>query len=142
LNAGAPYNVPAGRAQTEQAADQSPRGVRQGNRSACTNSHRLLRAVSLSPSARERIGSSINSAQVQRHIREHSTLLGLDLANDARGRWRTTTGCTYLAAGVGQAIRGLRADLILSASSAVWKTAMMLLFGCAAKNCAGVRCET
>ena len=30
-----------------------------------------------------------------------------------RGRWTTTNGCTYLAAGVGQAIRGFRADLIL-----------------------------
>ena len=50
---------------------------------------------------------------MQRYIREHAALLGYDLANDARGRWQTTNGCTYLAAGVGQAIRGFRADLIL-----------------------------
>jgi predicted phage terminase large subunit-like protein len=54
-----------------------------------------------------------NSAAVQRFIREHSATLGYDLVNDARGRWTTTNGCTYLAAGVGQAIRGFRADLIL-----------------------------
>lgn len=54
-----------------------------------------------------------NSAAVQRYIREHTTVLSYDLANDARGRWQTTNGCTYLAAGVGQAIRGFRADLIL-----------------------------
>jgi predicted phage terminase large subunit-like protein len=54
-----------------------------------------------------------NSAAVQRFIREHSATLGYDLANDARGRWQTTNGCSYLAAGVGQAIRGFRADLIL-----------------------------
>jgi hypothetical protein len=54
-----------------------------------------------------------NSAAVQRYIREHADLLGYDLTNDARGRWQTTNGCTYLAAGVGQAIRGFRADLIL-----------------------------
>ena len=35
------------------------------------------------------------------------------LASDARGRWQTTNSRTYLAAGVGQAIRGFRADLIL-----------------------------
>ena len=50
---------------------------------------------------------------MQRYIREHAELLGYDLTNDARGRWQTTNGCTYLAAGVGQAIRGFRADLIL-----------------------------
>ena len=50
---------------------------------------------------------------MQRYIREHAELLGYDLATDARGRWITTNGCTYLAAGVGQAIRGFRADLIL-----------------------------
>jgi predicted phage terminase large subunit-like protein len=50
---------------------------------------------------------------VQRYIGGHSDLLGYALTNDARGRWQTTSGCTYLAAGVGQAIRGFRADLIL-----------------------------
>ena len=50
---------------------------------------------------------------MQRIIRERAKLLGYDLANDARGRWETTNGCTYLAAGVGQAIRGYRADLVI-----------------------------
>ena len=50
---------------------------------------------------------------MQRYIREHSATARLRPANDARGRWQTTNGCTYLAAGVGQAIRGFRADLIL-----------------------------
>jgi hypothetical protein len=54
-----------------------------------------------------------NSAVVQRFIREHAATLGYDLANDARGRRQTTNGCIYFAAGVGQAIRGFRADLIL-----------------------------
>ncbi len=54
-----------------------------------------------------------NSMHVQRIIREHADLLGYDLLNDARGRWETSNGCMYLAAGVGQAIRGFRADIVL-----------------------------
>ena len=54
-----------------------------------------------------------NSLAVQRFIRNNAKLLGYDLQTDARGLWETTNGCTYLAAGVGQAIRGFRADLVL-----------------------------
>jgi predicted phage terminase large subunit-like protein len=54
-----------------------------------------------------------NSLAVQRLIRNHAQLLGYDLQTDALGLWETTNGCTYLAAGVGQAIRGFRADFII-----------------------------
>jgi predicted phage terminase large subunit-like protein len=54
-----------------------------------------------------------NSRAVQRLVREHAALLGYDLVNDAAGRWETSNGSLYTAAGVGQAVRGRRADLIL-----------------------------
>jgi predicted phage terminase large subunit-like protein len=54
-----------------------------------------------------------NSAFVQRIIREHSETLGYRLSNDARGRWYTDNHCGYLAAGVGSAILGFRANIVL-----------------------------
>jgi predicted phage terminase large subunit-like protein len=54
-----------------------------------------------------------NSRAVQRLICAHQGLLGYELVNDAAGRWETSGGNLYVAAGVGQAVRGRRADLIL-----------------------------
>lgn len=50
------------------------------------------------------------SGRVQALIREHSVLLGCGLASEHRGRWYTTNHGAYLAAGVGGAIPGFRAD--------------------------------
>jgi predicted phage terminase large subunit-like protein len=54
-----------------------------------------------------------NSLAVQQIVREHGEVLGYGLASDARGEWRTTNGCHYIAAGVGATVRGRRADLML-----------------------------
>lgn len=50
------------------------------------------------------------SAKIQAHIRENSDTLGYGLMNDAKERWYTTNGGSYLAAGVGGGIAGFRAD--------------------------------
>jgi predicted phage terminase large subunit-like protein len=57
--------------------------------------------------------AEVNSRTVQRLVKEHTAVLGYDLLSDAAGRWETSNGCSYTAAGVGQAVRGRRADLIL-----------------------------
>lgn len=51
------------------------------------------------------------SKQVQRFIRGNEATLGYRLANEAVEQWETTNGSEYLAAGVGKAIAGFRADL-------------------------------
>jgi predicted phage terminase large subunit-like protein len=53
--------------------------------------------------------------RVRNSIIEHGLALGLSLRPDsqAAGRWQLTTGGEYLAAGVGQAVLGFRADLIV-----------------------------
>ena len=50
------------------------------------------------------------SLKIQREIREHSDRLGYSLTSENRGRWFTTNGGAYLAAGVGSGIPGFRAD--------------------------------
>ncbi len=52
-----------------------------------------------------------NSGQTQRIVRDHTTILGYGLANDARDLWHPTTGGGYLATGVGGTIRGFRSDI-------------------------------
>ncbi len=53
--------------------------------------------------------------RVRNLISEHSLVLGVDLAADsqAAGRWETGSGGEYFAAGVGGAIAGRRADLVV-----------------------------
>jgi predicted phage terminase large subunit-like protein len=51
------------------------------------------------------------SRKIQDQIREHSGVLTYVLATENRGRWYTTDGGSYLAAGVGGAIPGFRADV-------------------------------
>jgi predicted phage terminase large subunit-like protein len=51
------------------------------------------------------------SKQVQRYIRDNRRDLGYGLRNDAVEQWATTNDGEYLAAGVGMAIAGFRADL-------------------------------
>ena len=51
------------------------------------------------------------SKQVQRLIRDNTKALGYGLANEAVEQWATTNRSEYLAAGVGKAIAGFRADL-------------------------------
>lgn len=53
--------------------------------------------------------------RVRNLISEHRLVLGLDLAPDsqAAGRWETSAGGEYFAAGVGGAIAGRRADLVV-----------------------------
>src|SRR5579863_483816 len=50
------------------------------------------------------------SGKIHSLIREHERTLGYGLATESRGRWYTTNGSSYLAAGVGGAIPGFRAD--------------------------------
>ena len=53
--------------------------------------------------------------RVRNLVAEHAPLLGFGLSPDnaAAGRWETTNGCEYLATGVGGAISGRRADLVI-----------------------------
>lgn len=53
--------------------------------------------------------------RVRNLIAEHKLTLGIDLADDsqAAGRWETNAGGEYFAAGVGGAIAGRRADLVV-----------------------------
>jgi predicted phage terminase large subunit-like protein len=53
--------------------------------------------------------------KVRNLINEHSLILGVALAHhsQAAGRWETTAGGEYFAAGVGGAITGRRADLVV-----------------------------
>jgi predicted phage terminase large subunit-like protein len=53
--------------------------------------------------------------RVRNLIAEHTLILGVDLAPDsqAAGRWETGKGGEYFAAGVGGAIAGRRADLVV-----------------------------
>jgi predicted phage terminase large subunit-like protein len=53
------------------------------------------------------------SGKVQDEIREHSWLLGYGLRTESRERWYTSNDGAYLAAGVGGAIPGFRADYAL-----------------------------
>jgi predicted phage terminase large subunit-like protein len=51
------------------------------------------------------------SGRVQGMARDNAATLGYGLATEAKDRWRTTGGGEYLAAGVGGAVTGFRADL-------------------------------
>jgi predicted phage terminase large subunit-like protein len=53
--------------------------------------------------------------RVRNLLGEHSLILGVGLASDsqAAGRWETASGGEYFAAGVGGAIAGRRADLVV-----------------------------
>ena len=53
--------------------------------------------------------------RVRNLVAEHSAVLGVSLATDsqAAGRWETDSGGEYFAAGVGGAIAGRRADLVV-----------------------------
>jgi predicted phage terminase large subunit-like protein len=53
--------------------------------------------------------------KVRNLVAEHSNILGVQLADDsqAAGRWETSVGGEYYAAGVGGAITGRRADLVV-----------------------------
>ena len=53
--------------------------------------------------------------RIRNLIAEHSDILGYGLSADsqAAGRWETTNGGEYFAAGVGGAITGRRADLAI-----------------------------
>ena len=50
------------------------------------------------------------SMKIQAHIRDNARTLGYDLTSDAKERWYTTNGGSYLAAGVGVGIPGFRAN--------------------------------
>jgi hypothetical protein len=54
-----------------------------------------------------------SSGHVQRLVRDHADTLGYELANDARDLWHPTTGGGYLSVGLGGAVRGFRADLVI-----------------------------
>lgn len=53
--------------------------------------------------------------RVRNNLSEHSLILGCNLASDsqAAGRWETSDGGEYFAAGVGGSITGRRADLVV-----------------------------
>lgn len=53
--------------------------------------------------------------RVRNLVSEHAFILGVSLASDsqAAGRWETSSGGEYFAAGVGGAIAGRRADLVV-----------------------------
>ena len=53
------------------------------------------------------------SRRVMSQVRQNAPLLGYGLASEAAESWETTNGCTYRAAGVGAAIAGERADVVL-----------------------------
>ena len=53
------------------------------------------------------------SGKIHDIIRDNHQRLGYELATEARGRWYTTNGGSYLAAGVGGAIPGFRADFAI-----------------------------
>lgn len=53
------------------------------------------------------------SGRVQRYIRAFSSILGYDLASEAKERWENTYGAEYLAAGVGGALPGYRAKILI-----------------------------
>jgi predicted phage terminase large subunit-like protein len=53
------------------------------------------------------------SGRVQAMVADNHGLLGITLASEAKQRWRTTGSGEYLAAGVGGAVTGFRADLVL-----------------------------
>jgi len=54
-----------------------------------------------------------NSTYVQRYIRDNERILEYGLRNDAKDDWETTNDCHYLAIGVGGAVTGSRADLVI-----------------------------
>ena len=50
------------------------------------------------------------SIDAQRYLRDHAAILGYSLTRESAGRWATTNGGQYIAAGVGMGIAGVRAD--------------------------------
>ncbi len=54
-----------------------------------------------------------NSTYVQRYVRDNAGLLGYGLLSESRVNWETTNGGRYRAVGVGGAITGFRADLVI-----------------------------
>lgn len=53
------------------------------------------------------------SGRVQRYVRAFSEILGFDLATEAKERWENTHAAEYLSAGVGGALPGYRAKLLI-----------------------------
>jgi predicted phage terminase large subunit-like protein len=53
------------------------------------------------------------SGRVQRYVKAFSEVLGYELRTEAKERWETDSGSEYLAAGVGGAIPGYRADIAI-----------------------------
>lgn len=53
------------------------------------------------------------SGRVQRYVRAFSEVLGYTMASEAKERWENTYGAEYLAVGVGGAIPGYRAKLLI-----------------------------
>jgi hypothetical protein len=54
-----------------------------------------------------------NSVYIQRYIRDNFDVLELQLLNDAKSNWETANGGRYRAIGVGGAITGFRADIVI-----------------------------
>jgi hypothetical protein len=59
--------------------------------------------------------AELNSAHVQRFIRDNADVVDYGLRNDARAHWETDNDCRYRAIGAGGAITRLRADLVIIA---------------------------
>lgn len=57
--------------------------------------------------------SETNSAAIQRVIRDHSDVLGINLLTEAKHRWDTTNLSEYRSVGVAATVTGTRADLII-----------------------------
>ena len=53
------------------------------------------------------------SGKVQGAIVEHGAILAMRLKNEAKDRWYATNGSAYLASGVGGAVTGFRADVVI-----------------------------
>ena len=54
-----------------------------------------------------------SSTYVQRYIRDNTDVLGYALRNDAKSNWETSNDCRYRAIGVGGAVTGFRADIVI-----------------------------
>jgi predicted phage terminase large subunit-like protein len=54
-----------------------------------------------------------NSSYVQRTVRDNADVLDYGLRNDSKANWETTNNCRYRAIGVGGAITGTRADVVI-----------------------------
>lgn len=61
----------------------------------------------------EEFGRKIKNVIKSKEYQDIFPHVEVDQRNDAAGRWSTTNGCTFFAAGAGAAISGRRADLLL-----------------------------